>query len=107
MGAGAPGTGAYNITSGRCDMPYKNKEDHNAYMRAWRKTHPMNAEQKRKDSCRSYLGVYLRRGKIQRQPCELCGAPAEAHHHDYSKPLEVRWLCRPHHLELHKAEERS
>jgi ribosomal protein S27AE len=36
----------------------------------------------------------LRDGKLTRGPCENCGAPrAHAHHDDYSKPLEVRWLC--------------
>jgi hypothetical protein len=45
----------------------------------------------------------LKRGKIQRQPCERCGAePAEGHHPDYSKPLEVRWLCVQHHIEQHR-----
>lgn len=24
-----------------------------------------------------------------------------AHHDDYSRPLDVRWLCQPHHLEHH------
>lgn len=33
-------------------------------------------------------------GEIERQPCWVCGAePAQGHHDDYSKPLEVRWLC--------------
>ncbi len=36
--------------------------------------------------------------------CEKCGASAEAHHDDYSKPLEVRWLCRRHHREHHLLE---
>jgi hypothetical protein len=26
---------------------------------------------------------------------------AEAHHDDYSKPFEVRWLCRMHHRAVH------
>jgi hypothetical protein len=51
--------------------------------------------------------VYLKRGKLTRQPCEVCGAVAQMHHDDYSKPLEVRWLCRGHHLEHHRAEARE
>lgn len=45
-----------------------------------------------------------RRGKLTRQPCEVCGAESniEAHHSDYSKPLDVNWLCREHHKEWHR-----
>ena len=43
-----------------------------------------------------------RRGDLMPEPCKACGAePAEAHHEDYNKPLEVRWLCRLHHRERH------
>lgn len=42
-------------------------------------------------------------GKLAKQSCEVCGKPfAYAHHDDYSKPLEVRWLCQKHHMEHHK-----
>jgi hypothetical protein len=45
----------------------------------------------------------VRDGRLRRQPCEVCGAEkSQAHHDDYSKPLEVRWLCSRHHRELHK-----
>ncbi len=41
------------------------------------------------------------RSKVNiKKPCEVCGTIAEAHHDDYSKPLEVRWLCSVHHKEL-------
>lgn len=73
-----------------------------AYNREWRKTHPLNDEQKRKSNCRRYTNVYIERGKLLRQPCVVCGSEqVEPHHHDYDKPLDVTWLCREHHLEHH------
>lgn len=43
----------------------------------------------------------VRAGKLKRHPCELCGnTNAQAHHDDYSKPLDVRWLCPAHHRVL-------
>jgi hypothetical protein len=42
-------------------------------------------------------------GKLKRLPCEVCGdVDSEAHHEDYSKPLEVRWFCLEHHRERHR-----
>jgi hypothetical protein len=66
----------------------------------------MSPEQRKKGSARAYAREYLKRGKIVRRGCEVCGARAQMHHDDYDKPLEVRWLCRPHHLAHHQAEKR-
>ena len=45
----------------------------------------------------------LKSGKIKRAPCEVCGNnKAEMHHDDYSKPLDIRWLCKKHHVEFHR-----
>ena len=47
-------------------------------------------------------GNAIRSGKLIKGPCEVCGSlVVDAHHDDYSKPLEVRWLCRVHHLIHH------
>lgn len=44
-------------------------------------------------------------GALTPQPCERCGATEDihAHHADYSKPLEVEWLCRRCHKQEHAA----
>lgn len=49
------------------------------------------------------VGNAIRDGKLIRQPCQVCGTTVkiEAHHTDYSKPLDVQWLCFKHHRELH------
>jgi hypothetical protein len=64
-----------------------------------------NPEKKR---AQELVGRLLRRGFLVRAPCETCSAlglsqdsESEAHHEDYSKPKEVRWLCRVHHMRLH------
>ena len=45
----------------------------------------------------------LRDGKISRKPCVTCGSfPAEKHHPDYRKPLDVVWLCAKHHTAVHR-----
>jgi hypothetical protein len=42
-------------------------------------------------------------GALTRQPCEECGrVEVEAHHDDYARPLDVRWLCRWHHGAWHR-----
>jgi len=48
------------------------------------------------------VGNAIRGGKLKRQPCEVCGDKrSEAHHEDYSQPLNVRWLCKRHHDQVH------
>lgn len=39
------------------------------------------------------------------EPCEVCGGKTSvhAHHDDYAKPLNIRWLCAAHHRQWHLA----
>lgn len=66
----------------------------------------MTPQQKLKANARAMANVYQRRGNIIRQPCSKCGNPdAEKHHHDYSKPLDIEWLCRACHMLEHELAE--
>jgi ABC-type lipoprotein export system ATPase subunit len=54
-----------------------------------------------KISARQKVHIAIKKGILNRQPCAVCGDPkSEGHHFDYTKPLEVRWLCRKHHREI-------
>ncbi len=45
----------------------------------------------------------VRSGGMVQQLCEICGAGrAVAHHDDYMKPYDVRWLCLTHHRLHHE-----
>lgn len=47
-------------------------------------------------------------GRVQPTPCAQCGSNkrVQAHHEDYSKPLEVTWLCEACHKALHAEKRR-
>ena len=107
-------------------MPYKNRLDRNAAQSRYRKTEKGKATTKRskkstagritqqkyiqrwrernkiKSSAHNIVAQALRGGILIRGKCELCGVEKTVAHHDnYSKPLDVRWLCTKHHNEIH------
>lgn len=73
------------------------KARYDEYMRKYRSA---NREE---ISARQKVRYALITGRLVMEPCETCGSTrnVDAHHDDYSKPLNVRWLCRRHHKELH------
>lgn len=68
------------------------------------KVYERNSRQRdpQKWKARQAVAHALRSGALKRLPCEVCGhSKSQAHHEDYSKPLDVRWLCFRHHREAH------
>jgi transposase-like protein len=57
----------------------------------------------------SMVSQAIKSGKLHRGPCETCGATEhiDAHHDDYSKPYDVRWLCHSCHMSLHAHDDRE
>lgn len=90
-----------------------NPERASAAIKAWEQAHPEKARERAQrwqnqnpERTRFLNAVYktvkraLKKGLLVRpDTCEVCGGPGpiEAAHSDYSKPLEVRWLCLPCH----------
>ena len=45
----------------------------------------------------------LKSGKLKKKPCAICGSEdVQAHHKNYDCPLDVVFLCKKHHHELHE-----
>ena len=63
----------------------------------YQRKHRLNNPEKYK--ARMAVQSALSRGKITNPGCRICGNKAQAHHHDYLKPLDVDWLCFHHHRE--------
>jgi hypothetical protein len=80
-------------------------------MRLYRERHPEKVHQglldwgaRNREKRFAHRRVYkaVKEGTLVRQPCEICGElRVDAHHEDYSKPLDVMWLCKLHHRQIH------
>lgn len=90
-----------------------NKERFASVARRWRKENPQRVAEYRKArrrrdankvKARDQLAQAVRSGRVQKpERCESCDQQAElqGHHEDYSKPLDVAWLCEPCHRVVH------
>lgn len=77
----------------------KGKLAHKKAMISYKERYPM------KRASHIIVGNALRNGKlVKHDSCSECGSSTkiEGHHDDYTKPLELRWLCEKCHKEWHK-----
>jgi hypothetical protein len=84
--------------------------------RAWKQKNPKRhaelavayrARNREKTQAQNRLNYAVKKGLISRQPCEMCGTSerVHAHHDDYSKPLDVKWLCYLCHKKTHPVDD--
>ncbi len=81
---------------------YDKKRDRKKVYEYIKKRYQTDKEFKRK-----FLVRKKARGKIsipKKQICGICkkNLAVERHHEDYSKPLEVKFLCKKCHINIHK-----
>lgn len=58
---------------------------------------------KHKRLARNAVTAAIREGVLIPEGCLFCDDPkVHGHHHDYSKPLDVTWLCPRHHGLAHR-----
>ena len=87
------------------DYVRSNREKMNERQQDWRSRNGRTPEREEKERARQALSRAVRKGKITKsETCETCGGGGKihAHHDDYSKKLEVRWLCVPCHGVTHR-----
>lgn len=68
----------------------------------YQKRYRSNPENKHLMKIRKVASEACADGELKKMPCSICGnEKSEMHHPNYSKPFEVEWLCRKHHMEKH------
>lgn len=78
----------------------KYAESHRA--EATKRSREYRLKNPKKSRAHDLVAYAIKIGSLVRLPCEVCGANSHvAHHDDYEKPLEVRWLCQTHHKQWH------
>jgi len=80
------------------------RDRHAAQLAARERARSWSDEQRLLRRARAYVDVYLRRGKLARGRCEVCGEPQTlAAWDDLAEPLAVRWLCAEHYADRRDA----
>ncbi len=91
-----------NIDAVRAYDRLRGKEKHRI-QNATEQTRAWRAQDKRRMAAHNAVARALRSGKLQKKPCERCESDSSyAHHDNYDKKLDVKWLCQPCHKERHK-----
>ena len=89
-------TGERRQDAGRKQNTQNHRDEATERCRKYRMNNP------KKSRAHDLVAYAMKTGALTRKPCEVCGQKSDvAHHDDYERPLEVRWLCAAHHRQWH------
>jgi hypothetical protein len=89
---------ANNIDKVRAYDRARGNRQSTGYLKEYRKNNP------KKYRATNMINNAVRSGRLHSESCVICGEiKTVAHHDDYDKPLNVRWLCQAHHKQWHAA----
>lgn len=99
----------HRINARNKEWTEKNRERHNQYCKNWNNEHFNERNEYQRKYRRNNKDKYYAHGRISSRvqlgkiekpsACEICGRTGrvEAHHEDYSKPLDIIWCCKKCH----------
>lgn len=81
---------------------YYSRPDVKARRAKQAKEYRNDPEKRERYLAREFAKLAKNKGDLIPLPCEACGeGKVQMHHEDYSKPLEVIWLCEDCHYKAH------
>ena len=67
-------------------------------LQIWYKYYRKTPQNKIQHKCHNAVHQAIKKKKLTKNKCKVCGNPnSQAHHEDYTKPLDIIWLCSKHH----------
>ena len=98
----------------RKELDVKKKgEENKCWKGGWKNYRSVKIQERRlkypeKELAIRIIAKEIRQGRIKRLPCVVCGKEkTEAHHESYDKPLDVVFLCRRHHQDVHNEKNKT
>lgn len=89
---------------GLCHHHYYAEREKTSVRKAWQQRYDKTARRTVRRKANATVNNAIKRGHLERKPCEVCGEKAAAAHHDSYLPIDwlnVRWLCAECHADWH------
>jgi hypothetical protein len=98
------------IVNKRKTAKYRKTEGYRRWLVGYNKKRRLRQRDTQKTKARGQIAYKIKKGEIVRpNHCTECGTECKpyAHHDDYEKPLDIRWLCQSCDSAAHKKQKEA